>query len=62
MNGVENILNSIKKIKYIYEHDFISIDIQAVYPSMVKGGRLKICCVCFPGSNPGAVKVVGLYT
>ena len=22
------------------------------YPSLVKGGRLKICCTCFVGSNP----------
>ena len=25
-----------------------------VYPSPVKGGRFKICCRCFVGSNPTA--------
>ena len=29
--------------------------VETVYPSLVKGDRLKLCCVSFAGSNPVAV-------
>ena len=50
--SAERDIESTERDIIIPYYDMIKIDQNPLYPSLVKGGALKMHCGCFVGSNP----------